>query len=185
MAFATASASVGSSASPRWSVACRRLKTSFGRRLRWTARVKTVSPNRELRRLVRSDAPSAAPLAVRWAAVTFCWRVLAMGVTGPPSLLECVECVSVQRRGYGRGGGGTLSTGRNIPRAVSPPRKGSLGAFDPREKPGRRSLARGRMPGRRPRPRLAMPLDHGGPMLRRRSAIGVLGLSALIVLLAP
>src|SRR3954454_12862278 len=26
----------------------------------------------------------AAPLAVHWAAVTFCWRVLAMGLRGPP-----------------------------------------------------------------------------------------------------
>src|SRR3954470_5366993 len=26
----------------------------------------------------------AAPLAVHWAAVTFCWRVLAIGVRGPP-----------------------------------------------------------------------------------------------------
>src|SRR4051812_3321 len=41
------------------------------------------------------------------------------------------------------------------------------------------------MPGGPPGRRLAMPLDHGGPMLRRRSSIGVLLLSALIVLLAP
>src|SRR5689334_7706921 len=41
------------------------------------------------------------------------------------------------------------------------------------------------MPGGPPVPRLAMPLDHGGPMLRRRSSIAVLVLSALIVLLAP
>src|SRR4051812_4013622 len=41
------------------------------------------------------------------------------------------------------------------------------------------------MPGGPPGRRLAMPLDHGGPMLRRRSSIGVLVLSALIVLLAP
>src|SRR4051794_28423832 len=41
------------------------------------------------------------------------------------------------------------------------------------------------MPGGPPGRRLALPLDHGGPMLRRRSSIGVLVLSALIVLLAP
>src|SRR4051812_39593927 len=109
-----------------------------------------------------------------------------MVVRGPPSeLLECVECVAVHRRGYGDGGGATLSTGRNIPRAASPPRKGPWGRLDPREKRRRRSLDRGRMPGGPRGRRLAMPLDHGGPMLRRRSSIGVLVLSALIVLLAP
>src|SRR4051794_24307914 len=41
------------------------------------------------------------------------------------------------------------------------------------------------MPGGPPGRRLALPLDHGGPMLRRRSSIGVLVMSALIVLLAP
>ena len=35
---------------------------------------------------VRSGAPSAAPLALHRAAVTFCWRVRAMGLSGPPEV---------------------------------------------------------------------------------------------------
>src|SRR5215211_2237740 len=43
-----------------------------------------------------------------------------MGVSGPPVLLACVP---MQRRGYGYGGGATLSTRRNIARGASPWRR--------------------------------------------------------------
>ena len=56
-------------------------------------------------------------VGVHCAAVTFCWRVLAIGVRGPPVLLECVP---MQHRGYVDGGRPTLATGRNITPTGSP-----------------------------------------------------------------
>src|SRR4029079_19515064 len=56
---------------------------------------------------------------------------------------------------------------------------------DAREKRPARSLDRGRMWPGRPGSRLTGPLEHGGSMLRRTFPIRALGLSALVVLLAP
>src|SRR4051794_17241207 len=88
-------------------------------------------------------------------------------------------------RGYGYGGGATLSTGRNIAAMRSPGGRTGAGRFDPREKRRRRSLDAGRMPRGAPAPRLPVPLDHGGSMLRRSFAVRALALSAALVLLAP
>src|SRR4051794_15436908 len=105
-----------------------------------------------------------------------------MGWKGPPVLLECVP---MHPRGYGVGGGATLSTGRNMSRPRSPGGRGAARDFDAGEKRPRRSLDRWRMPAAAPRSTLPVPLDSGGSMLRRSFPICVLVVSALIVLLAP
>ena len=71
IAWATESARLGSSASPLSSVRWSFLKTSPGRRWRCTPIEKTLSPNGLFDGWVRSTAPSAPPLGLHWAAVTF------------------------------------------------------------------------------------------------------------------
>src|SRR4051794_40167579 len=88
-------------------------------------------------------------------------------------------------RGYGYGGGATLSTGRNIAAMRSPGGRPGAGRFDGGEKRGPRSLDAGRMPRGAPALTLPGPLDHGGSMLRRSFAVRALALSAALVLLAP
>src|SRR3954451_6089287 len=80
MAAATASASEVSSGWPLANVLSRRLKTSFGRRLRCSATLKTLDPKISDPGWVRSVVPRALPLVVHCAARTFGWRVRAMGM---------------------------------------------------------------------------------------------------------
>src|SRR3954452_23576247 len=91
----------------------------------------------------------------------------------------------MQPRGYGYGGGATLSTRRNIAPIRSPRGRPGPGRFDPGEKRGPGSLDAGRMPRGAPALTLRGPLDHGGSMLRRSFAVRALALSAALVLLAP
>src|SRR4051812_26978492 len=105
-----------------------------------------------------------------------------MGRWGPPVLLECVP---MQRRGYGYEGGATLSTGRKIARVGSPPRRGGGADSTAGRNAGGDLWTPGEWrAGRRSRDCL-LPLDHGGSMLRRSFAVRVLVLSALLALLAP
>src|SRR3954468_19115932 len=78
IAEATASARIGSSERPWSSVSWRRLKSSDGTRWRWTEGEKTLAPKIWLAGTVRSGAPSAPPLGLHCAAVTFWVRVLGM-----------------------------------------------------------------------------------------------------------
>src|ERR1700709_324167 len=78
MAAATVSARIGSSGEPSCSVSWRRLKISEGPPCRWTEGEKTLAPKTWLAGTVRSGAPSAPPLGLHCAAVTFCVRVLGM-----------------------------------------------------------------------------------------------------------
>src|SRR3954454_23375432 len=91
----------------------------------------------------------------------------------------------MQPRGYGYGGGATLSTRRNIAPIRSPSWRPGAGRFDPREKWGRRSLDSGRMPRGPTRLKLAVPLDYGGSMLRRSFAVPAVPLSAALLVPAP
>src|SRR3954447_22304624 len=81
IAEATASARIGSSGRPSSSVSWRRLNSSEGTRWRWTDGEKTLAPKIWLAGSVRSGAPSAPPLGLHCAAVTFCVRVLGMRAT--------------------------------------------------------------------------------------------------------
>src|SRR4051794_19523872 len=69
---------MGSSGRPWSRVSCRRLKISDGTRWRWTEGEKTLAPKIWFCGTVRSGAPSAPPLGLHCAAVTFCVRVLGM-----------------------------------------------------------------------------------------------------------
>src|SRR5919112_3131705 len=78
IACATESASAVSSASPLASDVWRALKTCLGRRARCTSVLKTFAPKTWLPATVRSGEPSAPPLALHCAAVTFCCLDLLM-----------------------------------------------------------------------------------------------------------
>ena len=78
MAAATASASDGSSGSPRSSVCCSERNTDLGRRWRCTAVEKTFAPYAYAPAWVRSDWPIAPPLGLHWADEMFWVRVRAI-----------------------------------------------------------------------------------------------------------
>src|ERR1700704_1402787 len=63
--------------------------------MRCTAGLNTFAANVLLPGRVRSGAPNAVPLALHWAAVTLCWRVL--GIGGFDSLLKKIYLVGIRR----------------------------------------------------------------------------------------
>ena len=101
IACATESASAGSSASPAASDACSARKTCLGRRACWTSVLKTLAPKTSLPGTVRSGDPSAPPLALHCAAVTFCCLILLMVLLGVNAVtlaaLGCPDLVPADR----------------------------------------------------------------------------------------
>src|SRR3954452_12726359 len=105
IAEATASARIGSSGRPWSRVSCRRLKISDGTRWRWTEGEKTLAPKIWLAGTVRSGAPSAPPLGLHCAAVTFCVRVLGMRASlDTPRARAFVQVAKLAPSGFARNG---------------------------------------------------------------------------------
>ena len=78
MAAPTASASEGSSGSPRSSVCCSERNTDRGSRWRWTAVENTFAPYAYAPACVRSAWPIAPPFGLHWADEMFWVRVRAI-----------------------------------------------------------------------------------------------------------
>src|SRR4051812_24711824 len=89
---------MGSRGRPSSSVSCRRLNSSEGTRWRWTDGENTLAPKIWLTGSVRSGAPSAPPLGLHCAAVTFCVRVLGMRATLDRARASAIVHVDKHRR---------------------------------------------------------------------------------------
>src|SRR3954447_17253709 len=135
IAEATASARIGSSGRPSSSVSWRRLNSSEGTRWRWTDGEKTLAPKIWLAGSVRSGAPSAPPLGLHCAAVTFCVRVLGMRATLDTPRARAIVHVDKHRRSAFATGRECSSLRANRPEGETAPAMFRPVSKDPRPLP--------------------------------------------------